>query len=197
MSKTFVIDPGHGGNDPGAVGSGLKEKDLTLDISKCLEKKLNEKYEVNVRLTRTTDKTTSLQYRTDFANKLNAACFLSIHINAGGGTGFESFVVPNAHPKSAGLLQNNIHTRMSPVLKKHGLRDRGKKVDTQTRHKRLHVLRATKMKACLVEIGFIDTKKDTALLKSAKFKDEVAKALADAIADTEELKSKKAPAKCT
>lgn len=197
MSKIIVLDPGHGGSDPGASGNGIVEKDFALDMAKRVEKKLKDKYECTVRLTRTTDKTTSLQARCDFANRLNAACFLSIHANAGGGTGFESFVVPNASPKSAGLLQNNVHKHMAPVLKKHGLRDRGKKVDTQSAVGRLKVLRDTKMKACLVEIGFVDTAKDAGLMKSSAFKDEVAEALADAIAETEGLKRKKTPAKPT
>lgn len=188
--KIIVGDPGHGGSDWGAVGNGLKEKDLTLDICKRMASKLEAKYEVDMKLTRTSDKSTSLQARTDFANRLKAAAFLSIHINAGGGTGFESFVMEGALPASAGFLQKNVHKHLSPVLKKYGLKDRGMKKDSQARVKRLHVLRATKMKACLVEIAFIDTKKDAELLKSTAFRDAVAEALADALAETERLKKK-------
>lgn len=190
--KIIVGDPGHGGSDPGAIGNGLKEKDITLDISKRVARKLEAKYEVDVKLTRTSDKAVSLQARTDFANRLKAAAFLSVHINAGGGTGFESYVMEGALSTSAGLLQTNVHKHMAPVLKKYGLKDRGRKKDSQSRVKRLHVLRATKMKACLVEVGFIDTK-DAELLKSSVFRDAVAGALAEALAETEGLKKASAP----
>lgn len=189
-----VVDPGHGGKDSGTVGNGLREKDLTLDIAHRVSKKLEEKYQgVDAKMTRLTDKYVSLQGRCDFANRLKATAFLSIHINSGGGTGFESFVMKGALPTSAGLLQKNVHKFMSPILKKHGLKDRGQKVDTQSGPGRIHVLRATKMKACLVEIGFIDAKKDSKLLKSDAFLDEVAEALADAMAATEGLRLKKKP----
>jgi len=97
MTKTAVVDPGHGGHDSGAVANGLKEENLTLDISKRVKRKLESKYAgVNVRLTRTGDTYPSLQARCDLANRLNAAAFLSVHINSGGGTGFESYICAGA-----------------------------------------------------------------------------------------------------
>lgn len=194
MTKVIVLDPGHGGKDPGAVANGLQEKKLVLDIARRMRKSLQERYSGHrVILTRDRDQFVSLQERCNIANQAKAACFLSIHVNAGGGTGFESFVVPNAHPHSAGLLQRNIHEAMASVLKKYGLRDRGRKVDTQAASGRIHVVRATRMKACLTENLFIDTKKDADLLKKSSFLQEVAKAHADAIAKTEGLKRKHTP----
>ncbi|MDR6225458.1 N-acetylmuramoyl-L-alanine amidase [Desmospora profundinema] len=191
MTKVIVLDPGHGGKDPGAVANGLQEKKLVLDIAKRVRKELNDQYSGHrVILTRDRDQFVSLQKRCDIANQAKAACFVSIHVNAGGGTGFESFVVPNAHPRSAGLLQRNIHQAMAPVLKKYSMRDRGRKVDTQAASRRIHVVRATRMKACLTENLFIDAKKDAALLKKSSFLAEVAAAHADAIARTEGLKTK-------
>lgn len=188
MTKTAVVDPGHGGHDSGAVANGLKEENLTLDISKRVKRKLESKYAgVNVRLTRTGDTYPSLQARCDLANRLNAAAFLSVHINSGGGTGFESYICAGA-PSKTKDFQNKIHYHMAPVLKKYGLKDRGKKVDTQTRHGRLHVLRATEMSAVLVEVAFIDHPKDSKLLKDPAFLDDVAEALADGVADFVGLK---------
>lgn len=82
---TVVIDPGHGGHDPGAVSADKKtyEKTITLDISKRLAARIQESYpDVKVVLTRTTDEFISLAARAEKANKVNANLFISIHINA-------------------------------------------------------------------------------------------------------------------
>ncbi|MFY9397269.1 MAG: N-acetylmuramoyl-L-alanine amidase [Desulfomonilia bacterium] len=78
----IVIDPGHGGKDPGAIGpGGIKEKDLTLQISKLLAQRLKlEGFEVF--LTRTTDTFLTLEQRTNFANEKRADLFISVHINS-------------------------------------------------------------------------------------------------------------------
>ena len=76
-----VVDPGHGGKDPGAVANGLKEKDLNLAISKYLSAEL-QKRGYTVLLTRQDDRYLRLQERTDFANRHKADAFISVHINA-------------------------------------------------------------------------------------------------------------------
>jgi N-acetylmuramoyl-L-alanine amidase len=80
--KTIVLDPGHGGTDPGCLGrSGLKEKDVALDIALGLKKALVEKgFEVT--MTRESDVFIPLEDRTVVANQRRADLFLSIHINA-------------------------------------------------------------------------------------------------------------------
>ncbi len=79
----IVLDPGHGGNDPGARGKMKKsEKDLVLDVALLLEKKLKKNKNYKVILTRRTDKYISLDDRTDIANKNKGDIFISIHINA-------------------------------------------------------------------------------------------------------------------
>ncbi|MEI6805684.1 MAG: N-acetylmuramoyl-L-alanine amidase, partial [Myxococcaceae bacterium] len=83
-SLRIVIDPGHGGDDPGAIGKkGLREKDVTLAVSKRM-KALIEKIipGTEVFLTRDHDKTLTLPFRTDFANKKQADLFISVHVNA-------------------------------------------------------------------------------------------------------------------
>ncbi|GHV34944.1 N-acetylmuramoyl-L-alanine amidase [Synergistales bacterium] len=76
-----VIDAGHGGNDPGAIGNGIKEKDINLAIALKMEKTLQAKG-FDVKLTRRTDVYLKLQERTDIANKANADMFVSVHVNA-------------------------------------------------------------------------------------------------------------------
>jgi len=95
-NKLIVIDPGHGGEDPGAVGKyGTKEKDINLKIALLVKQKLLEEG-FNVLLTREEDVFIPLVKRTEFANKNNADLFISIHCNAaekptGTGYGFEIY----------------------------------------------------------------------------------------------------------
>ena len=77
-----VLDPGHGGKDPGCMWRGLKEKSLTLDIAKRVAEKLRKRMGCTVLLTRSHDKYLALEERTAFANTKDADLFVSIHINA-------------------------------------------------------------------------------------------------------------------
>ena len=81
--QTIVIDPGHGGIDPGATGQrGLKEKDVTLDIARRLRDKLAASGDYRVLLTREQDRKVFLKERVAFAKKNRADLFISIHINS-------------------------------------------------------------------------------------------------------------------
>lgn len=78
----IVIDPGHGGKDPGTIGaSGTYEKDVVLEIAKRLKKLLQEKLDVEVFMTRETDKYIALKDRTKYANQVGGKLFISIHAN--------------------------------------------------------------------------------------------------------------------
>lgn len=80
--KKIVIDPGHGGEDSGAKGkSGIKEKDIVLDIAKKLQERLKKYEGIQVRMTREEDIALSLEDRIEFANYYEADLFISIHIN--------------------------------------------------------------------------------------------------------------------
>lgn len=76
-----VLDPGHGGKDPGAVAFGLREKDLNLQIALKMEKEL-QRLGADVRLTRRDDRYLKLSERTELANRWGADIFVSVHINA-------------------------------------------------------------------------------------------------------------------
>ncbi|MBI5676609.1 MAG: N-acetylmuramoyl-L-alanine amidase [Nitrospirae bacterium] len=81
--KKIVIDPGHGGQDPGAIGpGGLREKDIVLDVGRELGKILKEEYHMDVIFTREKDVFVPLNERTDIANQQKADFFISIHANA-------------------------------------------------------------------------------------------------------------------
>lgn len=85
--STVVIDPGHGGKDPGAIGpSGVQEKELTLAVALRLRDMLKEKTNLKVYLTRDKDEFIPLRQRTKFANDKDADIFVSIHADAIGGS---------------------------------------------------------------------------------------------------------------
>lgn len=101
--KTIMIDPGHGGRDPGAVAFGIKEKDINLRMSRILGKMLEEKG-FRVLYTRTTDVFVPLEERTAMANAQKADLFISIHANAHPNPstkGFEIYSLNLARTKDA------------------------------------------------------------------------------------------------
>lgn len=82
-ASRIMIDPGHGGHDPGAIGvGGLKEKDVTLQVARMLKVELERRWNVEVLMTRTDDRFIPLEERTAMANTLGADLFISIHANA-------------------------------------------------------------------------------------------------------------------
>ncbi|RBP85964.1 N-acetylmuramoyl-L-alanine amidase [Cytobacillus firmus] len=177
----LVLDPGHGGIDPGAQGNGLQEKNLTLQIANRIKDILNHNYDnVSIRMSRTGDQTVSLSERTSAANEWGANFFLSIHINAGGGTGYEDYVYPGVgFPTTS--YQNNIH---SEILKLADFKDRGKK---QTN---FHILRETNFPAVLTENGFIDNNNDAAKLKLSTYIEKLARGHVNGIAKSFKLPKK-------
>lgn len=79
----IVIDPGHGGKDPGAIGRyGTREKDVVLAIARFLKELLEEQLNIEVLMTREDDRFVELRHRTEFANRNKAKLFISIHANA-------------------------------------------------------------------------------------------------------------------
>jgi len=104
----IVIDPGHGGNDEGAVGPrGTKEKDVTLSISKRLANELKRKMGARVWLTRTSDKYLTLEERHEYAVRKKADLFISIHANASRNkeaSGVETYYLNNATDEAARRL---------------------------------------------------------------------------------------------
>lgn len=180
LFKLF-LDPGHGGKDPGAVGNGMEEKDITLAIAKQIHDILTNHYRnVSVKMSRTTDKFVSLKERTDAANSWGATFFLSIHINSGNGTGFESYIYPEAGITTE-TYQKTIHQE---VLKLNDLKDRGRKTAD------FHVLRESIMPALLTENGFIDTASDAKKMKQSSWIEDVAQGHVNGLAKAFGLKKK-------
>ncbi|SEN42682.1 N-acetylmuramoyl-L-alanine amidase [Lihuaxuella thermophila] len=183
MSFKIMIDPGHGGHDSGAIGNGLREKDLTLAVSKAIKQELMNYAGVEVRLTRENDRYVDLADRCAMANRWGADFFLSIHINSGGGNGFESYVYRAASAKSR-TAQDQIHAAVTAVTNAKGWKDRGKK------EAGFYVIKNTRMPALLTENGFIDTEGNADDLKQTGFIQALAVAHAKGIAAAFGLKRK-------
>jgi N-acetylmuramoyl-L-alanine amidase len=97
--RKIVLDPGHGGKDPGATGAGgIAEKDIVLSVAKKLAAKLRKEMGIQVVLTRNDDRFIALEDRTAVANAENADLFLSLHMNAssnGDARGIETYYLDN------------------------------------------------------------------------------------------------------
>ncbi len=170
-----VIDPGHGGPDPGAIGiGGMRETDVVLEVSKIVKNLLSEKG-VKVRLTRKNEVDLDLPPRVSFANNTGADIFVSIHANASRGkrrdiNGLETFYYRGWRGKSlAKRIQKQI-LRVSP-----GSPDRGVKQG------RFYVIKNTKMPAVLVEIGFLTGRLDARRLEKTSHRKRIAYAIAKGI----------------
>lgn len=164
----IVLDPGHGGLDPGAVGNGLQEKRLTWDIANLVKQKMaNVNAEVIIVQPSSLNPNSTARDEVNIppaeANRLKADFFLSIHINAGGGTGFESFVHTTAKGARSDQIREKLHNQIMAYLSKHKIVDRGKK------YANFGVLRMTNMPAVLIECLFIDNPAGAEKLKDFNF----------------------------
>ena len=102
--RKIVLDPGHGGKDPGAIGVGGSEKDVVLSIAKKLAAKLRKEMGVQVVLTRKNDRFVALENRTAIANAEDADLFISLHMNASANQeakGIETYYLDNTSDEAA------------------------------------------------------------------------------------------------
>jgi N-acetylmuramoyl-L-alanine amidase len=159
-SQTIILDPGHGGTDSGAVGNGLKEKDVVLKTGLQVNNLL-KKTPFNVKMTRSTDTFIELKNRSAFAKNNDGDIFVSIHANAASasasGTETYYYSAGNPHVADSKLLAAKIQARM---LAAWDLKDRGVKSDN------FSVLRENNMPAALAELGFISNAGDASKMKS-------------------------------
>lgn len=167
-----VLDPGHGGSDSGAVGYGLREKDLTLKIAKYCKAKLQEYSHVEVYMTREADTDNNIVNRVAYAESKHADIFVSIHINAVGGRGAEVYY-PNAnYIPGIGAEGKELATIIQQKLVALGLANRGIKIRNTENNSQypdgsaqdyLGVIQRSKragFPAVLIEHAFIDNAAD-------------------------------------
>jgi N-acetylmuramoyl-L-alanine amidase len=167
-----VIDPGHGGRDPGAIGiGGLRETDVVLSISRQVADLL-EREGIQVIMTRPDERTLELSTRVQMAQRANADYFVSIHANALSMSrpdvnGVETFY----HRSGRDLAQSIQNSIMQSV----NMNNRGVK------QANFYVLRNTSMPSVLVEVGFVTGRDDAAKLRDANFQTTMAGAIARGI----------------
>ena len=169
----LVIDPGHGGRDPGAVGiNDLYEKHVVLPVSLEVAELLREQG-VNVVMTRSTDRELDLEPRVQIAERANADLFVSIHANAislsrPDVNGIETYYYSNEGLRIAQYVHESL-------LEATGRPDRG------VRRARFYVIRRTSMPAVLLEIGFVTGADDAPLLETDAYRSLTAQAIARGI----------------
>lgn len=194
--RTVIIDPGHGGQDGGAVNSLGAEKNYNLIVARKL-KALLERSGYQVIMTRDSDRYLSLTERVAFANRFNNAIFISIHFNSGGrgrALGIETFTlspVGVAHygrdlktsdfQSRAGNTKDSANIALATAvhgtcLLRTGRPDRG------IRRARFSVLTGVKHPAILLEGGFMSNSVEARLIADPRYQDTLARAIAEAIA---------------
>ena len=151
MAKKVYVGIGHGGSDPGAIGNGFKEKNLTLSIGTYVTRRLKE-YGIEVKQSRTTDCDSSINSKAAESNAFGADVCMDIHINAGGGNGSEVFY---SHVSANGKkLAQSIVNAMSAI----GQNTRGVKTKLDSNgNDWFGMIRMTDAPAVLVECAFIDS----------------------------------------
>ncbi|MCI9542229.1 MAG: N-acetylmuramoyl-L-alanine amidase [Lachnospiraceae bacterium] len=170
MAK-IVIDPGHGGSDPGANYNGRREKNDVLRLALAVGKKLEEKGQ-NVSYTRVDDTAYTPFERAMMANTANADFFLSLHRNSVRNPNTVNGVEAYVYEESG--IREDVAEELLDNLEDAGFENRG-----ILERPNLAVLRRTDMPAVLLEVGFIDNEKDNQIFDT-KF-DEIVDAIADAI----------------
>lgn len=172
-ARSVVIDPGHGGGDPGAIGpTGYKEKDANLSIG-LKAKSILESSGYQVTMTRTSDTSVSLQQRCDVADAAKAEVFVSIHNNSStssGASGTETFYFPTS--TSGKTLASYIQEEIVRLVDR---QDRG------ATPRDFYVLRNTGMPAALVEGAFLSNPEEEALLKDSSFQQKLAQGISNGI----------------
>lgn len=194
---TVIIDPGHGGHDPGTSsrqGNGV-EKDHTLILAKKLSLELRKR-NFKVGLTRDTDRFLTLQQRVDYANKHPNAIFISLHFNSGGGgraTGIETFTLSpkgvahygrglraSDHSVKPGNNNDAANIALATAIHANCIKATAR-VDRGVRRARYSVISGVKHPAILLEGGFLSNKEEGRLIASQAYQDRLAFAIAEAV----------------
>ncbi len=169
------IDPGHGGEDPGAVGpGGTLEKDVNLGIAQRVQFLLS-RMGIETVMTRSDDSPKSLMSRTNLLNGARVDYAISIHCNSSADPGpnyISTFI--QARGGEAELLATKVQARLAQST---GWPDGGVRVQN------LHMTRETKMPAILCECGFISNPAQELLLKTSEVQTRIARAIVDGICE--------------
>jgi len=190
-----VLDPGHGGQDSGAMCGGVMEKDLTLDVARRIDRLLDSEG-VATLMTRVGDTYVSLADRAAFANRLRNCIFVSIHFNEDNkpvASGVETYYA--AHQITAGSflaswlpflwrpLSDSPNTESQNLAEfiQEALVARTRAVDRGIQARQFFVIANVTAPAVLIEGGFLTNKEDISKLASDDYRDQIAASVADGI----------------
>jgi len=205
---TVILDPGHGGQDKGAVSRYELEKNFSLDVARRVRNEL-QKSGVNVLMTRNSDVFVELHDRAAIANSKQDAIFVSLHFNASptsAAEGLEIFcITPRGSPSTEydELLvrdmvkeygnENELQSFTLASTIYHSLHGSLKMTDRGVKRARFAVLRLSKLPSVLVEGGFLSNPNDARLIATKDWRDTYAKAIATGILEYRKLADFKIP----
>lgn len=170
---TIVIDPGHGGADPGAIGDYMYEKQATVDTAAIIAQKL-ESVGANVILTRTGDESISLEERAYLSNSYGADLFISIHYDSTPegvyATGTTTYYYADSDNYVADLINDELSKNL-PLL------------NNGSRFGNFLVLRENAQPAILLELGYMNNPDDVATFNTSHYQNLVADSILNALTD--------------
>jgi len=178
-----VIDPGHGGRQPGTSHHGVVEKDLVLTISHMVMEHLNPNTNIRAYMTRHTDVTVANSWRASFANQIGADLYVSVHANAANNrptvSGIETWYMNHSRESVLGFSSREFARIMQyRKISATGAIDRGLRTTPD-----FIVLRDTHMPAVLLEVGFVSNREEAARLATASHQRLLARAIYDGIVE--------------
>ena len=190
--RLIFLDPGHGGSDPGAVGNGVREKDLTLSIYNKVSKKLSD-LGFSLLTSRNVDKDVGLVERAEQANNVSADMLLSIHFNSGGrgvARGIETYYYQAQADRIPQINKDN-HNNAERLDKSRRLAQRVQQnllyqtgaMDRGVKRASFVVLRETSIPSILVELGFIDNPWEVSKIKTNEYQEKLADGIVDGIVE--------------
>ena len=193
--KSIVIDPGHGGDDPGTQGNGMFERQGTLPIALALAKELRNRH-YNVVMTRDSDTSLSLESRAKIANTPGQVCFISIHLNYSDtpkSNGIETYY---GWPKRWDVLKELRQSRklepdqeildhrsklLAEAVHRSALAST-RATDREVRNNpALVVLNSIRVPSVLVECGFVSNKSEAEKIQTTEYQEKLARGISDGI----------------
>ena len=192
--KTVILDPGHGGDNSGAVGVKYKEKDLNLSLAREIASSL-KKRGFKVRFTREDDRFLTLEERGNFARKENGDVFLSIHHNAGrtGANGIETYIVTPCNAASTNDRETQLHKTVVPgnscdaqnihlgALLQENMVKAASRQNRGLRFARFRVLVLSEIPAALIEAGFVSNPQEEQACGLIANQRKIAEGIADSL----------------
>ena len=176
--RIVIIDPGHGGTDPGAVRSGIRESDLNMIVTNKLLQLIDGSDHIRAYTTRNSDINVSLQDRPALGNPIGDI-FVSIHFNSAtntGAQGVETYYRPSELDSFRMLTSRNL----AEIMHRHQLTQLGSN-DREVRSANFAVLRYSTIPAVLLEMGFMSNPQELARISTPEFQWAAARAIYNAL----------------